>query len=133
MKMKSLVLIADSEYMICESFLRSLSGEFVIHYAHDRSAIFDAMGKSNTIDILLFDINMPGMAVTDVIDEIRVDNKDVVIIVIADKAKPERVCAAMRRGADNYLLKPLNPLEVQTGIKNVIKNKMSNAEKLIYC
>lgn len=80
----------------------------------------DLVWKDRDIDVMLCDIKMPGMEDSELIEKIRGDNKDIVIIVITAAASPGEVCDAMRKGANNFMRKPLDVNQLKMTIKNAI-------------
>lgn len=66
-------------------------------------------------DLLLVDVNMPRMHGYDFIREVRrtPEGKKVSIIVISTRASSRDSLEAFKAGADLYLVKPVDPAELQ--------------------
>lgn len=120
--MKPSVLILDDEKVICEGLARVLSDKYRTFQALSGREAIDII-MSNDIDVLLCDIIMPGMSGSEVIKAIRSANKDIRVIVITAFSDPLNVCEAMRYGANNFMLKPLNIPLLEKAIQNAVKNK----------
>jgi YesN/AraC family two-component response regulator len=71
---------------------------------------------------MLCDIKMPEMEGDEMIEKIRSENKDITMIIIS-AAPPQRICEAMRKGANNFLIKPLNIPLLEMTLKNTIMKK----------
>lgn len=106
--MKPSVLIVDDEKVICEGIARLLSEKYITYQAHNGSEAVDILRNNRHIDVMLCDIIMPEMDGIALINEIRSVNKDIIIIVITAFADPNKVCEAMKKGANNFMLKPLD-------------------------
>ena len=61
--------------------------------------------------LLILDLMLPGMTGEEIIEEVR-KKKNMPIIVISAKTSPEDKVKALRLGADDFVTKPFNTLEV---------------------
>jgi len=70
-----------------------------------------AMARSESPDVILLDIGLPGIDGCEVLSELRVDpaTADIGIIIVTAHAQPEVAAAAERRGADGFITKPFRP------------------------
>ncbi|MDD6667423.1 MAG: response regulator transcription factor [Lachnospiraceae bacterium] len=72
--------------------------------------------RSQKIDLCLFDIMMPKMNGYDLIREVR-KTFNMPIIIISAKDKDSDKILGLDLGADDYILKPFNPLEVVARVR----------------
>ena len=72
--------------------------------------------KSNKIDLLLLDIEMPNGSGFDLLESIK-ENIDLKIIFVT--AYHEYALKAFRYSAVDYLLKPINPDDLQAAVKKI--------------
>ena len=119
--MKPSVLIVDDEHVICEGLARLLADDYTTYNAFNGREAIDIV-RNNNIDIMLCDIKMPEMSGTEVIEKIRSENKDIFMIVIT-AAPPQQVCDAMKKGANNFMTKPLDLHQLKTIMSNALKQK----------
>jgi two-component system chemotaxis response regulator CheY len=76
--------------------------------------------KSGTFDLLLTDMNMPGMDGAQLVRHVRIGLKsDMPIVIITTKGERGDRERGMSMGANSYLTKPVNPAEL---IKTVLKH-----------
>lgn len=69
-------------------------------------------------DILLTDIRMPGLSGLELLDHIKKDPRlSVQVILISGYAEFEYARTAMRKGACDYLLKPVNPEDLYNALQ----------------
>ncbi len=75
--------------------------------------------KSGNIDLLLTDMNMPEMNGAELIRSVRIGmNSTIPIILITTKGETQDRDLGMKLGANHYLTKPVNNVEL---IKTVLK------------
>jgi DNA-binding response OmpR family regulator len=76
-------------------------------------------------DLILLDVMMPGKSGLDFLEELRAGGSDIpVIFVTARRAVEERV-QGLRRGADDYILKPFEFDELIARIEAVVRRRQS--------
>ena len=127
---KPSVLIVDDETVICEGLARFFSDDYTIYKACSGTDAVN-IAKSNDLDVILCDLKMPGMDGNDMIREIRSFNKDIFMIVIT-AAAPDTVCNAMKMGANNFMIKPLDLKQLKACIDNAVSLN-NKTDKHIVC
>jgi len=116
----SLVLVAEDEPEISEIIVSYLErAGFRTVRAIDGGIALDLFRQLEP-DLVLLDINMPKRDGIDVLREIRKFSDTPVIMVTAMAEDIEKI-SALRLGADDYVLKPFNPLEVVERTKAVLR------------
>lgn len=71
-------------------------------------------------DILICDINMPNMSGLELIEAVKRMNSDIYCILLTVNDSFGCVQQALNIGADNYLLKPIDPVNLMTLIKKIL-------------
>ncbi len=120
---KPAVLIVDDEKVICEGLSRVLSEDYETFYALNGKEALDIVRRQGKIDVMLCDIKMPEMEGTEVIRTIRSSNKNMVVIVMTAVTNPKKVCEAMRYGANNFMLKPLDIPLLTSTIRSAVRKR----------
>ena len=74
------------------------------------------------IDLVLLDWNMPGKTGFEVLQEIKenVDYKNIPVMMVTTEGHKTSIVAAVRAGADNYLVKPFTVDELESKIVECI-------------
>ena len=122
--MKSTILIADDEKEIRDLLRLYLENEdYKIVEAADGMETM-AVIKDKNPDLCLLDIMMPGKDGLSVLKEIRKESNIPVIIISARTADAERILG-LDLGADDYIPKPFNPLEVVARVKSNLRRYTS--------
>ena len=88
--------------------------------------------SSHNPDVVLLDLGLPDMDGVDVIRKIRTWS-NLPIIVISARSEDTDKIDALDAGADDYLTKPFNPLEVVARVKSLLRRcyefKLDNVEE----
>ncbi|GGI68374.1 response regulator [Shewanella gelidii] len=119
------VLLVDDHPMFREGlrYRLSLDSEIqVVTEAENGRQALDLL-RSIEIDLVLMDINMPemdGMYVLELIKEQEIDCK---VLMLSMHDNKEYIVAAMRHGADGYILKDVPGKELIQAIKKVASGK----------
>lgn len=97
----------------------------------------DAISQFNAnqdISVIILDLNLPGeIDGMDFLREVRKDSNVPIIIASARTADIDRIQGLMK-GADDYVTKPFNPLEVMARIRSLLRranNDVQNEEQEI--
>ena len=78
--------------------------------------------RQNTIDALITDLRMPGATGMEVIDQARKLADEATIIVITAYGEVDTAVEAMKKGASDYICKPLNFDEVIFKLKRLLQH-----------
>lgn len=81
------------------------------------------MIKEHAFDILITDLKMPSVDGIEVLEQTLQHSSDTLTIIITAHATVETAIQALRKGAADYILKPLDFDEVILRIENLLKQK----------
>lgn len=113
------ILIVDDDTEIREGLRILLSGEnYMILEAADGKQALDQM--SDTIDLVILDIMMPGMSGLHVCEEIR-KQWAVPILFLTAKAQESDKLVGLIAGGDDYLPKPFSYAELMGRVKALLR------------
>ncbi len=114
------ILIAEDDNDIVEILRLYLENEgFDLVISRDGEEAYKSFEK-NSIDVALIDIMMPKLNGYELIKKIR-DTSNIPIIVMSAKNMDSDKILGLTLGADDYLTKPFNPLEVVARIKSQLR------------
>jgi DNA-binding response OmpR family regulator len=107
-----------------------LEEKYEIEFAVNGEATLDWL-KNRQFDLILLDINMPGMNGFEVCKRIRSDEKmhDVPIIFISAESERESILKGFEVGAQDFVIKPFDSRELLARVKTQLDLK-SKTEKL---
>ena len=110
------ILIADDEKEIVRLLKIYLEAEhFMIFEAYDGAAAYDILQRES-IDLAIVDIMMPKVDGYELIRKIR-EGRYIPILVISAKTQLSDRILGIDLGADDYIVKPFEPLEVAAKVK----------------
>jgi len=70
--------------------------------------------------LVLMDWNMPNMTGIEALREMRTGGKTMPIIMVTTEAEKPRVIEALKAGANNYVIKPFQPQDIVSKIKDTM-------------
>ena len=109
------VLVVDDEKVVRDIIYRYLTkkGYDVLTTRNGHEALL--LGSRGSFDIIILDINMPGMNGLEVLHQLKTKYPEAVVIMLTGVADPESVIqsAAMGMGATAFLNKPCELTELQ--------------------
>ena len=110
------VLIVDDEPQIRRVMKTALAAEdFVAVEARSASEAFEKL-REDRFDLVLLDINMPGLSGLEACYEIR-RNSEIAIIMLTVRGSEADKVAALDAGADDYVTKPFSMPELLARIR----------------
>jgi signal transduction histidine kinase len=115
----SKILVIDDEDSFRQMLIKSLSREgFEVEAASDGKAGVDLAAETQP-DLIVCDLNMPGMDGYEVLAALRRDPKlaDIPLIFLTGQSQPSQVRQGMNFGADDYLTKPVNLTDLLGAIR----------------
>ena len=117
------ILIVDDEETqrkVLAGFLRKRGFE-AVQAASAEAAVAEA--SSRTIDLVLTDLRMPGRTGIDLVDDLRRVNPEVPVIVMTAFGTVATAVEAMKRGAADYLTKPIDLDELEVLIARTLERR----------
>lgn len=124
MEKKQSILVVDDEKDI-----RDVIEIYLINDGFEVITAFDGLDaleklKKNNIDLIILDIMMPKLDGIRTCMKIREDKK-LPIIMLSAKSEDSDKILGLNIGADDYVVKPFNPLELVARVKSQIRRNIS--------
>ena len=120
--MPATVLIVDDEKHTREGLMLALEEDYDVYLASDAEEAFRLM-DSEPFDVVLTDLRMTGKSGMKVIDRaMGLPNKPIVIMMTA-YGNVETAVEAMKRGAFDFLTKPLNIEKLEIMIRRALQSR----------
>ncbi len=111
------VLVVDDELRIAQALVRVLGAAgFDVEIAVDGGQAVEAV-KNRAFDVILSDINMPGMSGIALLRAVRTQDLDVPVILMTGEPTLETAMEAISLGAMQYFTKPMNNVEVVKAVE----------------
>ena len=114
------IFIVEDDKSICMELVEILENEgyaasYLTDFEHSKEEILAARA-----DLILMDINIPGINGRNLLKEIRKES-DIPVIMVTSRTSEMDEVLSMSYGADDYITKPYNPTILMLRISAVIK------------
>ena len=121
MEPKKTVLIVEDEVNIVDIVRFNLQREgYATLEAYDGEAGL-ALAREKKPDLILLDVMMPKMMGFDVCRALRAEGDNVPVIILTAREEEEDKILGLEIGADDYITKPFNPLELVARVKTQLR------------
>lgn len=112
----------DVETLIMQRFRRAVrAGELEFLFAHDGQEALETLRAQPDIDMVLSDINMPGMDGLTLLDHLPQVNADIRAVMVSAYGDLGNVRAAMNRGAFDFIIKPIDFSDLEATIHKTLE------------
>lgn len=126
--MRALIVDDDADFRsFCRIALRS--SEIEASEAPEAMTALDMLDAEGegAYDVVLLDLEMPGASGHDLLFDIREKGDALPVIFISGREEVEEKVKALRGGADDFIVKPVDPAELVARIEAVIRRRTSLA------
>lgn len=121
MSKKISILIVDDEESVRSSLYNwFIEDDYRVDCAEDAKKALSIL-ESDSFDIVLADIKMPGMDGLEMLKRIKSFRKDAIVIVMTAFATVDTAVQALKDGAFDYITKPFDPDDLSHLIRNASK------------
>ena len=111
--MRKRILVVDDDKMNLMRTKMILGEEYIVILAESgMDALEKLKNESEKVDMVLLDIDMPGMNGIETFEHMKDFAADIPVIFLTASGLEEDVVSAIRLGAVNYLKKPFRPREL---------------------
>lgn len=121
--MQKSILIVEDEKIVREGLARALSHNYKTYMAANGREAMEILNKNNDIRVVISDLKIPEVDGLDLMEKIRTLNKKIDVIFVTAFFSIESAVNAMRKGAFDYMTKPVDLKKLHTTIQNAISSK----------
>lgn len=117
------VLVAEDDPLIARFLVALLQGAgFLVTLAVDGGAALDALGQKR-FDVAILDINMPKIDGFGVLSQLRLrpESRNIPVLMLSARVEEHDIVKAFDLGAEDYVTKPFNPLEVISRVRRLTR------------
>lgn len=122
---KPRVLIVDDEQNIVDLIRLSLAnGRYDIYEANNGREALEVV-KNIMPNLIILDLMMPGVSGDEVCRELKSNflTQSIPVIIVSAKGEAKDKVQLMSLGADDYITKPFDPMELEARVANKLKKK----------
>ena len=129
---KASILLVEDEENLHDALKLNLELEgYEITSAYDGNEALKAI-KDEYFDLIIMDVMLPQMDGVSVTETIRIQNNEVPILILSAKNSSADRVLGLKKGADDYMVKPFNLEELLLRVDKLIsKNKKLNEKETI--
>jgi DNA-binding NtrC family response regulator len=122
----SLVVVVDDDRNLCDLVERFLDvAGYEVAVFHDGESFLASLGETMP-DVICLDLSMPGIGGLDTLQVIKERHQNLPVIILTADHTVDSVVAAMKRGAYDYLVKPIDRTKLVTTVRNAVeRHRMS--------
>jgi DNA-binding response OmpR family regulator len=123
MEQKTKLLIIDDEPSTRKILEHFLNKEFDVTLKNDGMEGMNWLELGNDPDFIIADLNMPNLTGKEFLKVLRASNlySNVPIIILSGTDESKERIECLNLGADDFMLKPFNPMEVHAKIKAILR------------
>ena len=123
------VLIVDDEKSTRDGLARALRRTYEVLLAEDGAKALAILGRQR-VDVVLSDLRMPGMDGLTLIQRALTHTPQPICILLTAYGSVETAVAAMKRGAFDYLTKPVNLDELDLLLQRALRSRAMEQENV---
>ena len=130
--MEDRILIVDDEEMICVLLAQRLFKEgYICATANNGKEALNHFYKDD-LSLIITDIKMPEMDGLELLKNVKTINSKMMVIIMTAYAEVDLVVEAMRLGANDFLIKPVDLDLLVLSVKNGLEKKRLEEEVEAY-
>lgn len=127
--MERTVLIVDDDPIICSEISKILNRNFFRTYiANTGVDALAVLNRACDVDIILLDIFIPDMKGMEILDIIKGRWPDIEVIIMTGYSTHDLAVEALRKGAIDYLEKPIDYDDLHTAMGRALEKRTENSE-----
>lgn len=113
----------DMELLITQKFRKQIrEGLFSFEFASDGHQALEKLNEHSDINLMLTDINMPGMDGLTLLGKVKLLDRPISALVVSAYGDIKNIRTAMNQGAFDFLTKPLDFQDFEITINKSIEN-----------
>lgn len=121
--MSKRILLVEDELSIQKVIQMNLELEDYEVVVADRGKQALDLAKNQYFDLIILDVMLPEINGFEICEQVRLNNKDIGIIIVSAKDTAEDRVQGLKMGADDYLVKPFNLEELLLRIEKLMGRK----------
>jgi DNA-binding NtrC family response regulator len=127
--LKGKLLIIDDDLVFCRLLKRHFEEDYAVAAFSDPEAAVKYL-RENSVDVVLTDLNMPGLDGMQVLQIVKAESFDTDVIIMTAYAKVENAVEAMKLGAYDYIIKPFATDELSLKLRNLFEKRRLSEDNL---
>lgn len=115
------ILIVEDEIDLCDTIAEGLQIDgYAVDRCYDGEEAYELI-NTETYDLVVLDLNLPGMDGIDILTEIRKQNTALKILILSARGSVSDKVLGLDTGANDYLAKPFDFEELEARIRSLLR------------
>lgn len=125
------ILIVEDEIDLCDSIAEGLLIDgYAVDTCYDGSDAYELI-MAETYDLVVLDLNLPGMDGMDILESVRKQNKEVKILILSARDGISDKVLGLDTGANDYLVKPFDFEELEARIRSLLRRSFKQENVIL--
>ena len=117
------LLIVEDEKQMCDTIARSLyAAGYEVDTCYDGAEALECILAEN-YDLIVLDLNLPGMDGMDLLKELRKENEETKVLILSARGQIADKVEGLDAGANDYMEKPFHLQELEARIRSLTRRK----------
>ena len=127
------LLIVEDEKELCDTVAKSLYGAgYEVDTCYDGDEALDYI-LSDDYDLIVLDLNLPGMDGMDILRELRKKNEETKVLILSARSQIADKVEGLDAGANDYMEKPFHLQELEARIRSLTRRKFVQKDICLEC
>lgn len=125
------ILVVEDEAELLDSIVEGLRlGAYAVDGCGDGCEAHEMISVT-AYDLIVLDLNLPGMDGLELLREIRAVNTEVKVLILSARAGLEDKVLGLDLGASDYLTKPFHFAELEARVRSLLRRRFSQQERVL--
>lgn len=125
------ILIVEDEVDLCDSIAEGLQIDgYAVDTCYDGKDAYELM-MVETYDLVVLDLNLPGMDGIDILSMVRKQNKEIKVLILSARGSVCDKVLGLDTGANDYLAKPFDFEELEARIRSLLRRSFTQENTIL--
>ena len=132
-KNKLRLLVVEDEKKLCDMIAKSLhQAGYEVDTCNDGEEALD-MIYAEMYDLIVLDLNLPGMDGMDILRELRKENEETKVLILSARSQIADKVDGLDAGANDYMEKPFHLQELEARVRSLTRRKFVQKKVCLEC
>lgn len=127
------ILVVEDEKELCQAIAEGLRIDgYAVDTCYDGAEALE-LCDVEPYDLIVLDLNLPGLDGMEVLRQIRLVNQEIKIVILSARGQLEDKVKGLDMGANDYLTKPFHFEELEARIRGLLRRKFIQQDTQLIC
>lgn len=125
------IIIVEDETDLCDSIAEGLQIDgYAVDTCYDGEEAYELI-TTETYDLVVLDLNLPGMDGIDILSKVRSQDKNIKILILSARSTVSDKVTGLDSGANDYLAKPFDFEELEARIRCLLRRTFIQEDTIL--